>query len=182
MLEVLEQLFGHYGEFVAVRDFFELGGEVLIAIAILLLVMWALIFERFFYLSTTHRSNVKAALEIWEQREERESWSAHRVRERLISVVSQGMEKNLNILVTCVALCPLFGLIGTVWGMIEVFEVMALSGSGNARAMAAGVSKATIPTMAGMVAALSGLAVSAYLQSKAKRERLLLGEHMTMDH
>ncbi len=182
MSSYLEQLFGHYAEYVAVRDFFELGGEVLVAIAVLLLVMWLLIFERLFYLYSTHRKKVKTALALWEARDERKSWYAHRVRERLISVVSQGLEKNLNILITCVALCPLFGLIGTVWGMIEVFEVMALSGSGNARAMAAGVSKATIPTMAGMVAALSGIAISTFLQSKAKRERLLLGEHMTMDH
>lgn len=178
----LEQLFGQFGGYVAVRDFFELGGEVLIAIAILLLIMWLLIFERLFYLFGMHKKQVKTALAIWEEREERKSWHAHQVRVRLISVVSQGLEKNLNIIVTCVALCPLLGLIGTVWGMIEVFEVMALSGSGNVRAMALGVSKATIPTMAGMVAALSGIAVSTFLQSKAKRERLLLGEHMTMDH
>jgi biopolymer transport protein ExbB len=74
------------------------------------------------------------------------------------------------------------GLLGTVTGMIEVFEVMAISGSGNPRSMAAGVSKATVPTMAGMVAALSGVAMSAYLQGRAGRERALLGEHMTMDH
>ncbi|MGE4616566.1 MAG: MotA/TolQ/ExbB proton channel family protein, partial [Gammaproteobacteria bacterium] len=59
---------------------------------------------------------------------------------------------------------------------------MAISGSGNPRSMAAGVSKATVPTMAGMVAALSGVAMSAYLQSKLIRERALLGEHMTSDH
>jgi biopolymer transport protein ExbB len=51
----------------------------------------------------------------------------------------------------------MLGLLGTVTGMIEVFDVMAISGSGNTRAMASGVSKATIPTMAGMVAALSGM-------------------------
>ena len=39
--------------------------------------------------------------------------------------------------------------------MVEVFDVMAVTGSGNARAMAAGISKATLPTMAGLVVALS---------------------------
>ena len=58
---------------------------------------------------------------------------------------------------TLVALCPLLGLLGTVTGMISVFDVMSFSGGANARGMAAGVSKATLPTMAGMVAALSGL-------------------------
>ena len=65
--------------------------------------------------------------------------------------------------------------------MIEVFEVMAISGSGNARAMAAGVSKATVPTMAGMVAALSGVFMNTWLQRVSARERLLLGEHLTME-
>jgi biopolymer transport protein ExbB len=66
-----------------------------------------------------------------------------------------------------VALAPFLGLLGTVTGMIEVFDVMAITGSGNARAMAAGISKATLPTMAGMVVALSGLFFTANLERKA---------------
>jgi len=62
------------------------------------------------------------------------------------------------------------GLLGTVTGMIEVFDVMALSGSSNARLMAGGVFKATIPTMAGMVAALSGIAFATILPRKSARE------------
>ena len=82
----------------------------------------------------------------------------------------------------CVALCPLLGLLGTVTGMVEVFQVMAVNGTSNVRAMAAGVSKATVPTMAGMVAALSGLFFSFWLQRQYERERQLLGEHLTLDH
>jgi biopolymer transport protein ExbB len=48
--------------------------------------------------------------------------------------------------------------------------------------MAGGVSKATVPTMAGMVAALSALFVSFWLQRQHARERELLAEHMTLDH
>jgi biopolymer transport protein ExbB len=51
--------------------------------------------------------------------------------------------------------------------MIAVFDVMAFAGTGNARLMAGGVSKATIPTMAGLVAALSGLYFAAWLEKKA---------------
>jgi biopolymer transport protein ExbB len=65
---------------------------------------------------------------------------------------------------------------GTVTGMIEVFDVMAISGSGNARSMASGVSKATIPTMAGMVGALSGVFASTWLNRKVKTERAHLEE------
>ena len=79
------------------------------------------------------------------------------------------------------ALCPLLGLLGTVTGMIEVFDVMAISGSGNARSMASGVSKATIPTMAGMVGALSGVFASTWLNRKAKSERTHLEDAIIIE-
>jgi len=54
--------------------------------------------------------------------------------------------------------------------MITVFDGMTYSGGGNARAMAGGVSMATVPTMAGMVAALSGVYFSTWLEHKAQVE------------
>ncbi len=178
----METLYYYLPALEAVRDFMELGGPVLVLIAILTLVMWALIFERFMYMRLTHPQNVRRAIELWESREERQSWHAHQVREELISLVSRGLERNVNLVQTCVALCPLMGLLGTVWGMIEIFQTMSASGTGSARSMASGVAKATVPTMAGMVAALSGVAIAAFLDGKARRERELLGENMTMDH
>lgn len=121
-------------------------------------------------------------MDRWESRSERKSWHAHRVRELLISEVRVKATEFLGLIKVSVALCPLVGLLGTVTGMITVFEVMALLGSGNARAMAAGVTQATIPTMSGLVAALSGYFISVWLQSKAKVEIEKLAEHMTMDH
>ncbi len=166
----------------SVQGFVELGGDVLLAIGLLTFVMWGLILERMIYVYTRHRDEWLDAIKQWEARAERRSWHAHQVREQLISAVAMGLERNLPLIKSMVALCPLLGLLGTVTGMIEVFEVMSISGSGNPRSMAAGVSKATIPTMAGMVAALSGVFMNAWLQRKAQRERALLSEHMTMDH
>ena len=69
-----------------------------------------------------------------------------------------------------IAVCPLLGLLGTVTGMIAVFDVMTLSGSGNARALADGISMATVPTMAGMVAALSGVYFGTWLEHRVQIE------------
>ena len=165
-----------------IRDFLELGGIALYMIGILTLFMWILIIERMIYLRSGHRKMVAATMEIWGQREDHRSWNAHQVRARLISVVSRHMDRNLPLIQTCVALCPLLGLFGTVFGMITVFEVMAVSGSGNPRSMASGVSMATIPTMAGMVSALSGIAMSTYLQRRAERERELLSDNLVIRH
>ena len=69
-----------------------------------------------------------------------------------------------------VALCPLLGLLGTVLGMIGVFEVIAVAGNDDAQAMARGVYRATIPTMAGLVVALTGIYFTVRLRRLADRE------------
>ena len=88
----------------------------------------------------------------------------------MVSEVRQKLQRNVTMIQTLIAICPLLGLLGTVTGMVAVFDVMAFFGTGNARAMAAGVSKATIPTMAGMVAALSGVYFASNLDRKASVE------------
>lgn len=165
-----------------IRDFMELGGIALYMIGALTLFMWVMIVERMVYLRSGHRKMVEATTGIWGDREDKSSWKAHQIRTRLISVVSRNMNRNLPLIQTCVALCPLLGLFGTVYGMITVFEVMAISGSGNPRSMASGVSMATIPTMAGMVSALSGIAMSTYLQRRSERERELLSDKLVINH
>ncbi|TNC90931.1 MAG: hypothetical protein CSH36_11500 [Thalassolituus sp.] len=77
-----------------------------------------------------------------------------------------------------IAVCPLLGLLGTVTGMIEVFDTLAIAGTGNARAMAGGISKATLPTMAGLVVALSGLYFRSRFQRLTQRLTQKLADQM----
>lgn len=154
----------------AVRDFVEQGGNVLLVIAFVTAVMWMLIYERFWYFRTRHRQEITRITQAWQSRRDHSSWEAHKIRDMLISQVRMGLERRLWPIETLVTLCPMLGLLGTVTGMIEVFDVMAISGSGNARGMAGGVSKATLPTMAGMVAALSGMLFSIQLRRYALDE------------
>ena len=53
--------------------------------------------------------------------------------------------------------------------MVAVFDVIALHGAGDAQGVARGVFRATLPTMAGLVIAISGLYMSAQLQRLAGR-------------
>jgi biopolymer transport protein ExbB len=155
----------------AVYAFFNAGGEVLKAIFVVTVAMWILISERLWYLRWGYKRDQKAALAAWRAREDKESWAAEQIRARMVSVMKHKLNHSLPMVATLVAVCPLFGLLGTVTGMIEVFDVMAIAGSGNPRAMAGGVSSATIPTMAGMVAALSGLYFSVQLVRNADKLR-----------
>ena len=167
--------------FDAVREFVERGGGVLLVIGAVLLMMWTLILERLWYFRYVQPGRALVVIREWRARDDRTSWYAEQVRKLLVSEVRSELTKSISIIKTLVALCPMLGLLGTVTGMIEVFDVMALAGSGNSRAMAAGVSKATIPTMAGMVAALSGLILSVQLDRFAERESERVADQLSLE-
>ena len=152
----------------SVRGFVATGGNVLYAVAFALLLMWVLMIERFWFLSGVYPKMRDNIIAKWDARTDTTSWYAHRIRETWISEADELLEKRMITIRTLVAMCPLIGLLGTVTGMIGVFEVMAQQGTGNPRLMAAGISQATIPTMAGMVAALSGVFFSTRLDAKLK--------------
>lgn len=156
--------------FDVIRQFLERGGMVLWAIFATLLVMWTLIVERFIYYRAALPQDKQRVIDEWNQRKDHSSWYAHQIRQQLISHISKRIYQNVAFIKTLVAVCPLLGLLGTVTGMIAVFDVMAQTGTGNARLMASGISLATIPTMSGMVAAISGLYFGNLLDARAKHE------------
>jgi biopolymer transport protein ExbB len=162
-------------------DFLELGGWVLSWILVTTFVMWTFLIERFWYLRVGHRRAAADALAAWGARRDRTSWYARQIRRALLSRVRQQLFETIPMIKTLVALCPLLGLLGTVTGMVEVFDVMAIAGSGNPRAMASGVSRAILPTMAGMVAALSGFILSVQLERRADRAMHALEDHLTVE-
>ncbi|GFZ82381.1 TonB2 energy transduction system inner membrane component ExbB [Pseudohongiella nitratireducens] len=162
----------------AINDFMSRGGGVLWIIAGLLLLKWSLIFERVWFLHSTHAKRVKQTLSAWNARSDTRSWRAQQIRNMMISEISLDLKSTMPMIETLVVVCPLLGLLGTVTGMIEVFYVMALTGGGDAKSMAGGVSKATIPTMAGMVGALSGIFASNWLKIRIDRDLELLEDHM----
>ncbi len=170
------------GVFESVGAFMDLGGFMMTWIAVLVFIMWTLIFERVWYFKGALKTDVQAALDAWEARKERKSWAAYHIREAIVSRMSMKINQNMDLIATLIAICPLMGLLGTVTGMIEVFQVLSQGGGGDAKQMARGVSKATIPTMAGMVAALSGIFANIYLNRIAERENRLFDDHLTADH
>jgi biopolymer transport protein ExbB len=165
-----------------VQAFLETGGDVLLVIGGVTVVMWTLMLERFYYFYRIFPSSADEVQRKWEAREDHSSWNAHQIRRLLVSELRMKLETGLPYIRVLVALCPLLGLLGTVTGMIEVFDVMAVAGSGNAKAMAGGVSKATIPTMAGMVAALSGLILSARIEQFAADEGDHIADRLAIEH
>lgn len=166
----------------AILAFMDQGGGVLWVIGILLLLTFSLIFERVWYLNSAHSKKVKHTLAAWNARSDKSSWRAHQIRMMMISQVKLELRSSMSLIESLVVICPLLGLLGTVTGMIEVFFVMALTGGGDAKSMAGGVSKATIPTMAGMVGALSGIFASNWLKHKMDTDLALLEDHLALSN
>ncbi|MDX3772852.1 MotA/TolQ/ExbB proton channel family protein [Chromatiaceae bacterium AAb-1] len=162
----------------SVQDFIHAGGDVLYVVALVLFVMWVLMLERYWYFSIEFPQLKKEIIAKWDARQDTTSWYAHKIRDMWISEASDKLEQRMLLIKTLVALCPLVGLLGTVTGMVAVFDIMATQGTGNPRTMATGISMATIPTMAGLVAAISGVFFSARLDVKVKREKAALADSL----
>ena len=61
------------------------------------------------------------------------------------SVEIHNMERYLNALGTIASIAPLLGLLGTVFGMIEIFNQIMMLGTGNTGAFAGGISRRSLP-------------------------------------
>lgn len=155
----------------ALADFLDSGGYVLWAICLVSVLLWALIIERFVYLNLLYPQELGERLEHWRKRADQRSWFARQIRNAMLSDLAGRLNRSLGAIKSLIAICPLLGLLGTVTGMINVFDVMSALGTANPRAMASGISMATIPTMAGLVVALSGLFFSGRLHQQSALER-----------
>ena len=171
MFLMLDNWFPWFGDMMA------LGGDILWLIVILAALMWALILERFYYLFVLFPLKLPRLKQAWQHRpNKKNAWYATQFRQLLMSRAARDVHRNLGFIRTLIKICPLLGLLGTVLGMLEIFDVLAATGNSNARATAGGVSKATVSTMAGMVVAISGLMISNVLLTKADSIKLLLQE------
>ncbi|MFA6163413.1 MAG: MotA/TolQ/ExbB proton channel family protein [Methylobacter sp.] len=78
--------------------------------------------------------------------------------------VAHDLERFLNTLGTIAAVGPLLGLLGTVFGMIEIFSSLMLHGSGDPSVLAGGISVALITTAAGLTVAIPSLIFHRYFE------------------
>ncbi|AQZ93830.1 MotA/TolQ/ExbB proton channel family protein [Halopseudomonas phragmitis] len=163
------------------RDFLDSGGWVLWTILWVTVLLWTLMLERLWFLGWVFPRQAQGYQQAWQARADRASLAARHIRNAWLSQAQQRLNRFIPLVRVLIALCPLLGLLGTVTGMIQVFDVMALSGNGNPRAMASGVSRATMPTMAGMVIAISGLFCLARLDQQSRRALQRLTDRLRHD-
>ncbi len=157
----------------------ELGGPIVDWIFATCVVMWCITIERYWYFSRILPKQTAQSLTEWRERPEHTSWKSRQIRKALISRLNAGMSANIQVLRVLIPLSPLLGLVGTVSGMLNVFDSMAARGSADARSMANGVSEAMVCTLSGLAVSISGLYPVFYFKRKVRLETERLADKFT---
>jgi len=151
-------------------DFLDSGGWVTRWILFACSVLIAVTLDRAWFLLRIYPRLRAEALAEWQTRREHQSWASQRIRLALISQLRVALESGLPVIRVMVPMAPLLGLLGTVIGMLQVFDAMAFTRGGDTRAMADGISHAMVATMAGLVVSVIGLFFGNLFASRVKSE------------
>jgi len=183
--------------FIEIFEFLQKGGYLMIPIAICSVLSLAVIIEKLINLrsnkiivpevksvvsSLTSEDDIKLALSVCDQHKgvlsnlmkmvlQHKGTSYLAVRDELSDSGRQEvrvLEKGLVILETVAAVTPILGLLGTVVGMIKVFNVISIQGVGEASALSGGISEALISTAAGLTVGIPALIFYNYFSKKTE--------------
>jgi len=167
-----------FSDWVESSSLFLAGGWVMVAILALSVLMWVLILDRYLFFFRRRAELVRDAVTVWSGAVGASPQLNQRLRETLTASFHGRLGSWMITIQVITAVLPLLGLLGTVGGMIQTFEVMTVFGTGNVRGMADGISQALITTMAGLMTALAGMYFAGDLSSRIERETERLREHL----
>ncbi len=175
-----------------IENYLHTGGIVMLPLVAVSLVMWLLIMDRALFFRRLYRKNMNFQT-AWEHVRTNRTPDPGRfggaislLVARFIAVrsgegaldrfildetvlrINRSMADYLSVIGVLAAVAPLLGLLGTVTGMIATFDVLAVFGTGNAKAMAGGISEALITTQTGLLVAIPGLYMKGFLDRRAR--------------
>lgn len=147
------------------EEYFREGGPVLLALLVLGFILTLLITERALYLGFVYRPQRRSVDDALA------ALPHPYVRLSRIGDYELELLRRFPLIKCLIGLCPLLGLLGTVTGMIELFDSLAIQGTGNAQRMASGVARTVYPTLTGMSLALLTLLLIHPLDQYIRQER-----------
>lgn len=173
-------------------EYMQAGGLVMWPLAAISVAMWLLIVERVVFVRRLNR-RVMAFQTAWQHvqagcmPDPRQYGGAvsllvsrfigartgdvrldRHILDETVKHLNRSLFGHLAIIGVLAAIAPLLGLLGTVTGMITTFDVLAVFGTGNAKAMAGGISEALITTQTGLLVAIPGLYMKGFLDRRVR--------------
>ncbi len=181
-----------YSGWLRLGDYMQAGGLVMRPLAAISIVMWLLIVERVLFVRRLNRKGMSSQ-EAWQHvkdgaipdprqhggavsllvsrfigaRSGDDRMDCH-ILDETVMCLNRSLFSNLSVIGVLAAIAPLLGLLGTVTGMISTFDVLAVFGTGNAKAMAGGISEALITTQTGLLVAIPGLYMKGFLDRRVR--------------
>ncbi len=187
MIEPLQE------HFLRIMDYISEGGVVMYPLLGISFLMWILIIEKTFFFQRLYYKNISRyeavkfiinnkipdpnmyrgitsvlVRNFLSKRTGDKEIDGFIMDEVVIGIVAS-LDKHLKLIGVLAAIAPLLGLLGTVIGMIKTFDVISFFGTGNAKAMAGGISEALITTQTGLMIAIPGVYMSNFLSTRAEK-------------
>ncbi len=166
-------------------EHFQKGGNVMPPLLFISIVMWLLILRVGWQLLFVRRTRSlehclvaaeqgkfkgagwqRQLLKTFLKRRSRSNAINHRLIDGLMLTFRDRTRKYIDTVLVLAAVAPLLGLLGTVMGMVATFDTIGKFGTGNARALAAGISEALITTQTGLIISIPGLLIGTLLKRK----------------
>jgi biopolymer transport protein ExbB len=176
-----------------IQDSLSAGGPVMIPLVAVSVVMWTLIIQRALFFARLYHRNMprtqaadcirenrlpdftrfRGAMALlvgtFQQRRIGRPTVDRQILDETVMSLVASLDAHLALIGVLASVAPLLGLLGTVTGMISTFDIIAVYGTGNAKAMAGGISEALITTQAGLLVAIPGLYMRNFLSRRAER-------------
>jgi biopolymer transport protein ExbB len=177
--------------FYHMANYIRAGGIVMVPILMVSFFMWVLIFNRIMFVQKLYGKNISrqeaGKLLCSNQLPDKKYTGANSlllreffkfrsfdkelddfILDETVLRLTGSMDQYLSAIAMLSAVAPLLGLLGTVIGMMDTFDVITLYGTGNARAMAGGISVALITTQTGLMVSIPGLYMSGWLGRRSQ--------------
>jgi biopolymer transport protein ExbB len=179
-------------QYLNLEAYLRTGGFAMVPLVGVSLVMWLLIIDRMLFFRRLYRKNMNAPTAWAHIRENRlpdpgtyrgavsllvARFLARRsnegrldrfIMDETVLTLNRSLNDHLAVIGVLAAIAPLLGLLGTVMGMIDTFDILAVFGTGNAKGMAGGISEALVTTQTGLMVAIPGLYMKGFLDRRAR--------------
>lgn len=172
--------------------YFQQGGPIMVPIVMLSVLIWGLIIERLVFFHRLEKADGGENKDLLElnghplppaaatglcapvfreliRHSSGEAELDKRILERYALRQKNRLQRSCAVLAALATAAPLLGLFGTVSGMINTFEAITFFGTGNAKALAAGISEALVTTQSGLLVGIPGLFMARLIRQRARR-------------
>jgi biopolymer transport protein ExbB len=151
-----------------IEDLMDLGGPVMWPLLAVSLLLWTLVLERYWFF-------LHALPSFFERHAVPPHSPAATIQ---MAEMKIALRRHLRLIKTLSGILPMLGLLGTVTGIIETFDLIRIFGSAETRIVARGVSQALITTLACLVMGLFGVGVFYNLNRRARAFEHRFAEHL----